>query len=53
MIVALTASVMNSEIHKLKEAGFDGVLAKPLNFHTFPEMLTRILNREQIWTVHR
>lgn len=53
MIIALTASVMNNEIHQLKEAGFDGVLGKPLNFYTFPETLQRILAGERIWSVHR
>jgi len=53
MIVALTASVMNSEVYQLKEAGFDGILAKPLHFHTFPATLERILTGERIWTVHR
>ncbi|MBZ0309834.1 MAG: response regulator, partial [Anaerolineae bacterium] len=53
MVIALTASVMNEEINQLKEAGFDGVLAKPLNFHTFPDTMLRILAGEHIWTVHR
>jgi CheY-like chemotaxis protein len=53
MVIALTASVMNEEINQLKEAGFDGVLAKPLNFHTFPDTMMRILAGEHIWTVHR
>ncbi len=53
MIVALTASVMNAEIHRLKEAGFDGVLAKPLHFQSFPGTLERILTGERIWKVLR
>src|SRR5688572_1776129 len=53
MVIALTASVMNEEINKLKEAGFDGVLAKPLNFRSFPDTLMRILSGERIWTVNR
>jgi two-component system cell cycle response regulator DivK len=53
MVIALTASVMNEEINRLKEAGFDGVLGKPLNFHTFPETLQRILAGERIWSIHR
>lgn len=53
IVIALTASVMNEEINKLKEAGFDGVLAKPLNFYTFPETLDRILAGEKIWNVKR
>lgn len=53
MVIALTASVMNEEINKLKVAGFDGVLGKPLNFYTFPETIKRILAGEHIWTIHR
>ena len=53
MIVALTASVMNEEITRLKEAGFDGMLAKPLKFHDFPDLIDRILNGEHLWTLVR
>jgi len=53
MIVALTASVMNEEITRLKEAGFDGMLAKPLKFHEFPSLIERILNGEHLWTLVR
>jgi two-component system sensor histidine kinase EvgS len=48
-VVALTASVMNEEIRKLRESGFDGVIAKPLNYETFPRTLQRILNGEEVW----
>ena len=50
-IVALTASVMNEEVEQLRNAGFDGVIAKPIDQDTFPETLTRILNGELIWNV--
>ncbi|MFN8528136.1 MAG: response regulator [Anaerolineae bacterium] len=50
-IVALTASVMNEEVALLKDAGLDGVFAKPLNEMTFPSMLERILAGEQIWNI--
>lgn len=52
-VIALTASVMNEEINRLKEAGFDGVLSKPLSFGTFPDTINRILAGERIWTVYR
>lgn len=42
-IVALTANVMNEEVDQLKVAGFDGVLAKPINQATFPDILHRVL----------
>lgn len=50
-VIALTASVMNEEVKLLKEAGFDGVIAKPLDFDTFPSVMQRILNGEQVWHI--
>jgi len=50
-VIALTASVMNEEVKLLKEAGFDGVIAKPLDYDTFPATLHRILQGEQIWHI--
>ena len=51
IIVAVTASVMNEEVDQLKSAGFDSVVAKPIDQQTFPDILTRILSGERIWTV--
>jgi CheY-like chemotaxis protein len=51
-IVALTASVMVEEIHQLRVAGFDGVIAKPFDQETFPDMLRQILQGEKIWRVN-
>jgi CheY-like chemotaxis protein len=48
-VIALTASVMNEEVRRLREAGFDGAIAKPINYDTFPTVLDRILNGGQIW----
>ena len=50
-IVALTASVMNEEVAKLRRAGFDGVLAKPLDPDQFPDLFQRILSGEQVWNI--
>ncbi|MDQ7024366.1 MAG: response regulator [Anaerolineae bacterium] len=50
-VVALTASVMNEEVQQLKTAGFDGVLAKPLDMDAFPIILQRILKGETIWHI--
>jgi CheY-like chemotaxis protein len=50
-VIALTASVMNEEVKILKEAGFDGVIAKPLDYDTFPVVLHRILDGEQVWHI--
>ena len=50
-IIALTASVMNEEIERLRVSGFDGAIAKPLSIGTFPELMKRVLNGETIWHI--
>lgn len=50
-VVALTASVMNEEIQLLEDAGFQGVLSKPLNLEEFPALIRRIMAGEPIWYV--
>lgn len=50
-IVALTASVMNEEVQQLRDAGFDGVIAKPIKVDTFPTLIARILSGEHVWTI--
>lgn len=50
-IVALTASLMNEEVHQLRASGFDGCLAKPLDVQTFPALIARILAGEKIWRI--
>lgn len=50
-IVALTASVMNEEVTLLRTKGFDGALSKPIDQRTFPDILKRLLNGEQIWRI--
>lgn len=50
-VVALTASVMNEEVKLLRDAGFDGVIAKPLDFELFPAIMQRILAGESVWHI--
>lgn len=50
-VVALTASVMNEEVQRLKGAGFNGCLAKPIDLNTFPDTIQRILRGEYIWRI--
>lgn len=50
-VAALTASVMNEEVNQLKTAGFDGVIAKPLDMDNFPAALYRITNGETVWDI--
>jgi CheY-like chemotaxis protein len=50
-VIALTASVMNEEVQQLKLAGFNGVIAKPIDLDTFPDALQRVLNGQQVWRI--
>jgi CheY-like chemotaxis protein len=50
-IVALTASVMNEEVELLKQSGFDGVIAKPINVMDFPALIQRVAHGESIWHI--
>lgn len=50
-IVALTASVMNEEVEKLREHGFNGAIGKPLSIQLFPSLISRILEGEQVWHI--
>jgi CheY-like chemotaxis protein len=50
-IIAMTASVTVSEINELKNAGFDGLIAKPVRKRIFPELLARVLAGEAVWYV--
>lgn len=50
-IIALTASVMASEVKQLQDAGFDGLIGKPVMKRVFPELLQKVLDGEAVWYV--
>jgi CheY-like chemotaxis protein len=50
-VVALTASVMNEEIEALRDAGFNGVLSKPIDPDTFLDMWRLIAAHKPIWNL--
>lgn len=50
-IIALTASVMAPEVEALKQAGFDGLIAKPIIKKVFPNLLEQITNGKSVWFV--
>jgi CheY-like chemotaxis protein len=50
-VVALTASVMNEEVERLRNSGFDGAIGKPIPLSSFPVIIERIMNGESIWQV--
>jgi CheY-like chemotaxis protein len=49
LIIATTASVLNDEVKKLKEAGFNGVIAKPVDMDRFPETIERAVTSPSTW----
>lgn len=49
--IALTASVMNEEVNRLRTAGFNSVIAKPIDIDIMPSIIERVLHGEQIWTI--
>ncbi len=50
-IIALTASVMQEEVEKLRQSGFDSAIAKPISIQTFPTLLERVVGGEALWYV--
>ena len=50
-VIALTASVTNEEISLLKNGGFDGAIAKPLNINAFPDLIAKIIDGESVWYI--
>lgn len=48
---AITASVMVEEVERLREAGFDGALSKPIDPEYFGKFLHGIMNGEKIWEI--
>lgn len=50
-VYALTASVMNEEVQQLRVAGFDGVIGKPLDADTFPELFEKLESRQSVWKI--
>jgi two-component system cell cycle response regulator DivK len=48
-IVALTAGVLFEDIRRVRAAGFDGFIGKPLKPYEFPKQLERILQGESLW----
>lgn len=50
-IVALTASVMNEEVARLRQVGFNGCLAKPIDLATFADTFERIVSGETVWRI--
>ena len=48
-VVAVTANVMPQDVEKVRVAGFDGFIGKPLSRRRFPEQIRRILAGQPVW----
>lgn len=48
-VVALTASVMYDDIKRVREAGFDSFIGKPVRPARFAEQVRKILAGEALW----
>jgi len=48
-IIAMTANVMKKDIERIRAAGFDGFIGKPINARRFGEWIKRSLAGEGIW----
>jgi len=51
LLIAVTASVMSSDVAQLKEAGFDGLIGKPIVHKVFPRLINNILSGEPVWYI--
>jgi two-component system cell cycle response regulator DivK len=50
-IVAMTANVMAHDIEALKQAGFDGLIGKPIRKKVFPALVQNLIAGEAVWYV--
>jgi CheY-like chemotaxis protein len=50
-IIAMTASVMATDVQALRAAGFNGLIGKPILRQVFPSLLKQILTGEPVWFV--
>jgi CheY-like chemotaxis protein len=50
-VIAISASDPEIEVPKVRERGFNGFIAKPIDLHSFPNQIQAILNQEQFWYI--
>jgi two-component system cell cycle response regulator DivK len=48
-VVAVTAEASADQMHRAREAGFDGFIGKPLDPDRFPDQIRRILTGKPVW----
>ena len=50
-VIAMTANVMSYDVEKLKQAGFNGLIGKPIMRDAFPALIGKIKAGEPVWYV--
>ena len=50
-VIALTASFMKEDVGRMKSAGFDGGIAKPINKSIFPSLLKKVIEGDEVWHI--
>jgi CheY-like chemotaxis protein len=50
-IIATTASVSLQEVQQLKQAGFNGLIGKPIKPKQFPQLINKFLGGEEVWFI--
>jgi CheY-like chemotaxis protein len=48
-IVAVSASDTATSMPKAQARGFNGYIAKPIDYDLFPKQIARIINHEMVW----
>ena len=48
-IVAVSAIDPTTELPRVREKGFNGFIAKPVDYDLFPRQLVKIMNRQPVW----
>jgi two-component system, cell cycle response regulator DivK len=48
-VIAVSASDPSIVIPKVRDLGFSGFIAKPIDYQQFPKQLEQVLNGESIW----
>lgn len=51
IVVAHTASVMHDQVMRMQEAGFSGLISKPIMRDHFPQLIRRLMAGETLWYV--
>jgi two-component system, cell cycle response regulator DivK len=48
-VIAVTANVSQQDVVRVRQAGFNGFIGKPLNRDRFPDQVRRILSGQEVW----